>query len=108
MMLESVTCIYACMRKGMIHYLEVDEFEGETLHKPTTRRTKLPMTLGLLTDYLLKTCPLITVLDVNCFDTVDEGLAFFTAQSAFYPEFARLCEERVRAYYAELDEDPEH
>lgn len=107
-MLESVTCIYACMRKGMIHYREVDEFEGETLHKPTTRRTKLPMTLGLLTEYILKTCPLITVLDLNCFDTVDEGLAFFTAEAAFYPEIARLCEERVRAYYAELDDDPVH
>jgi hypothetical protein len=30
------------------------------------------------------------VLDVNCFDTVEEGLAFFFAESDFYPEFARL------------------
>jgi hypothetical protein len=40
-----VTCVYACMRKGMIHYRVVDEYEGETLNKPTTRRTKPPMTL---------------------------------------------------------------
>ena len=63
------------------------------------------MTLGHLTDYFLKTWPLITVLDVNCFGTVDEGHAFFTAESDFYPEFARLCEVRVRACYGRTSHD---
>lgn len=89
-MLESVTCIYACMRKGMIHYRVVDEYEGETLHKPTTRRTKLPMTLGQLTDYVLTTCPLIAVLGVNGFDTVEEASPSSPLNSTSIPN-SRSC-----------------
>ena len=111
---RDVTCVYACRAKDEIHYKVVDEYEGDTLTGQTKRSSKLPLTLGELTDFFLGVWDLIGVLDMNFAHNgypPEEVRAFFEASSEFYPDFGKLVEQRVEAWLqqkrAEFDEHPE-
>jgi hypothetical protein len=98
-----VTCVYARPDGGAIRYRVVDEYEGETLQGTTAVRTERPMTLGELADFFLGAWPLIDVLERNFERDLDASLDFFSAESEFYPDFDRLCRERVIEHFLELD-----
>jgi hypothetical protein len=95
-----VTCAYARPHRGVIRYRVVDEYDGETLSGPASAKTSEPMTLRAFADFFLKAWSLIGVLRMNYPDDVDGALGFFRAESDFYPDFDRLCRQRVRKRYA--------
>jgi hypothetical protein len=109
---RDVTCVYACRAKDEIHYKVIDEYDGDTLTGEATCSSKLPLTLGELTDFFLGAWDLIGVLDSN-FESdrypPEEVRAFFEATSEFYPDLERLIEQRVEIWLqeqrSELDED---
>ena len=96
-----VTCVYARPDDGAIHYRVVDEYGGDTLQGKTEVRTDKPMTLGEFTDFFLGAWPLIDVLVMNFDDDLEGSLDFFSAQSEFYPDFDRLCRQRVIEHFPE-------
>ena len=107
-----MTCVYACRAKDEIHYKVIDEYDGDTLTGEATCSSKLPLTLGELTDFFLGAWDLIGVLDMN-FESdrypPEEVRAFFEATSEFYPDLEKLIEQRVEIWLqeqrSELDED---
>ena len=95
-----VTCVYARPDEGVIHYRVVDEYGGDTLQGPSDAQTDKPMALGKFADFFLRAWPLIDVLEMN-FEGDEEGaMDFFSADSDFYPEFDRLCRQRMHAHFA--------
>ena len=98
--LSDVTSAYARMGRGYIHYRVVDEYGGDTLNARRTARRKKPMTLGEFTDFFLTAWPLLDVLAMNYDGDLERKLAFFTAQSDFYPDFDAVCREKVLARFA--------
>lgn len=100
-----VTCVYACPEAGGIRYRVVDEYEAETLQGITEARTDQPMTLGEFADFFLAAWPLIEVLEMNFETDLDASLGFFSAESEFYPDFDRLCRQRVIAHFPEPEDD---
>lgn len=96
-----VTSVYARPAKGAIRYRVVDEYEGGTLQGRTTARTNAPMTLRELADFFLAAWPLMDVLEMNFGADRAKSLAFFVAQSDFYPDLDRLCRERVMERFPE-------
>jgi hypothetical protein len=104
-----VTCVYACPEAGGIRYRVVDEYDGETLQGITEARTDQPMTLGEFADFFLAAWPLIEVLEMNFETDLHASLGFFSAESEFYPDFDRLCRQRVIEHFpgAEDDNDAE-
>ena len=95
-----VTCIYARSDNGMIRYRVVDEYDGETLEGPTETTSTQPLTLGELVEFLLQAWPLMDVLEMNFEDDRRAAVAFFEAESAFYPALQALLMQRVRQHYA--------
>jgi hypothetical protein len=79
-----------------------------------TCSSKLPLTLGELTDFFLGAWDLIGVLDMN-FESdrypPEQVRAFFEASSEFYPDLVKLVEQRMESWLqekrAEFDEDAE-
>lgn len=102
-----VTCVYAKPAGGAILYRVVDEYDGDTLVGSATARTSRPMTLGEFADFFLAAWPLIDVLKMNFGDDLDASLDFFTAASEFYPDFDRLCRQRVIEHFPPPDEPEE-
>jgi hypothetical protein len=98
-----VTCIYASMDEGMIHYKVVDEYGGETLNSPTTTESPQPLTLSELCDFFFTVWPFLDVLEMNFEDDLDGALNFFTVDSNFYPKFSDLCSELVIDHYSNSD-----
>ena len=98
---SDVTSVYAKPHLGAIRYRVVDEYDGDTLDGPAKAKTKEPMTLGEFAEFFLKAWSLIRVLRMNYPDDVEGALGFFRAESDFYPDFDRLCRQRVRERYAE-------
>jgi hypothetical protein len=99
-----VTSVYARAEGGAIHYRVVDENGGDTLQGETEARTDKPMTLGEFTDFFLEASPLMDVLEMNFEGDLEASLEFFTADSAFYPDFDRLCRRRVEERLGEVEE----
>lgn len=100
-----VTCVYARPDGGTIHYRVVDEYGGETLEGTTVARTEKPMTLGEFAGFFLGAWPLMDVLEMNFQGDLDASLDFFTAESGFYPDFDRLCRQRVIEHFPEPQEE---
>lgn len=100
-----VTCVYARPDGGAIHYRVVDEYGGETLQGTTETQTDKPMTLGEFADFFLGAWPLIDVLEMNFEDDLDRSLDFFSAESEFYPDFDRLCRQRVIEHFQASEEE---
>jgi hypothetical protein len=90
-----VACLFARQDKGQIQYRVVDEYGGDTLTGPSEMTSDKPLTLGEMADFLLGAWSLIEVLEMNFEGDLDPALRFFTAKSEFYPEFDRLCRQRV-------------
>jgi hypothetical protein len=100
-----VTCVYARPDEGAIHYRVVDEYGDDTLQGTTEARTDVPMTLGEFADFFLGAWPLIDVLEMNFENDRVASLDFFSAESEFYPDFDRLCRQRVIEHFPEAEED---
>jgi hypothetical protein len=96
---QDVTSVYARQGKKRIHYRVVDEYEGSSLAEKTTRSSALPITLGQLTDFFLKTWNLMEVLHYNFEDdgySSDEIKGFVVdASSSFYADFGKAIEARI-------------
>ena len=94
-----VTCIYARISAGLIHYRVVDEYDGDTLDGDPTLTSLKPLSLKELVDFFLRTWDLITCLDVNFADhghPRERVKGFITdASSSFYAEFGKLVDARV-------------
>jgi hypothetical protein len=99
-----VTCVYARPDEGAIHYRVVDEYGGDTLQGTAETRTDRPMTLGDFADFFLGAWPLIDVLEMNFENDRAASLEFFSAKSEFYPDFDRLCRQRVIEHFPEPEE----
>jgi hypothetical protein len=95
-----VTSVYARPDDGAIHYRVVDEYAGDSLQGETSARTDKPMTLGEFAEFFLRAWPLIEVLESNFEDDLERSLDFFSADSEFYPDFDRLCRQRVVKHFA--------
>lgn len=100
-----VMCVYARPDGGAIRYRVVDEYEGMTLQGTTETRTEKPMTLGELADFFLGACALIDLLEVNFGNDRAASLGFFSAKSEFYPDFDRLCRQRVIEHFPEPEKE---
>jgi hypothetical protein len=101
---QDVTSVYARRGKKRINYRVVDEYEGGSLAEKTTCSSALPMTLGQLTDFFLKTWDLIEVLHYN-FEgegySSDEIKGFVVdASSSFYADFGKAIDARIDKWLA--------
>ena len=100
-----VTSVYARTEDGTIHYRVVDEYGGNTLQGRAETQTTEPMTLGEIARFFMKAWPLISLLEMNFEDDVESALGFFSADSDFYPDLDRLCEQRVRKHFCKRKAD---
>lgn len=90
-----VTCLYARPVGDRILYRMADEYEGSTLEKPTTRTSNKPLTMGQMISFFLKSWNLFECLEFNYEDDTDRQLAFFNAESEYYPYFDATLREMV-------------
>ena len=100
--LRDVRCVVARHYKDKIYYRVIDDENDLVYGAQITRSSKLPLTLGALTDYLLGAWDLFEVLKHNFAKKKgyppDNVLAFFETSSDFYPEFGKLIKERVEEW----------
>lgn len=90
-----VTCLYARPVGDRIVYRMADEYEGSTLENPTTRTSTKPLTMGQMISFFLKSWNLFECLECNYEDDPDSQLAFFSAESEYYPYFDETLREMV-------------
>ena len=113
-----VTSVRACLDGDRIAYRVVDEYDGDTLTGRNARTSDRPLTQGELVEFFDGAWSILDVLDYNYGEDgydEDEMLAFVRPSSEFYPEFGRLCYERIKdwgqakrkALGIEVDEDEE-
>ena len=88
-----------------ILYRVVDEYEGDTLTGPSEMTSDKALTVGEMADFFLEAWSLIDVLEMNFEGDVKSALGFFTAKSEFYPDFDRLCRQRVAAAFPEPERE---
>jgi hypothetical protein len=91
-----VTSVYARPSGAGIAYRVVDEYEGDTLGAHRTRTSARPLTMGELIDFFLGAWDLHAVLAMNFEHDVRGMLAFFRAESCFYPCLDQALRERVK------------
>ena len=105
---QDVTCVYARRTKSRIHYRVVDEYEGDTLSRPTRTSTR-PLTLEQLVNFFLSSWDLLECLDANFAGhgyPRDEVHGFIVdADSSFYAQFEGLVRQRVDAWLDEKEAD---
>ncbi len=94
-----VTALLARAERGKIRYRIVDEYEGETLNSPTRKTSDKPLSLGEMANFFLAAWSLVDVLRMNFDEDLESALGFFTAKSAFYPDFDDLCRWRAVKEY---------
>ena len=99
-----VTSVYARRGEGGIHYRVVDEYDGDTLTAVTERTSVQPLTLEELYQFFVEGWPFMGVLEMNYEDDLNGMLAFFSGDSAFYPQFDALLRQRVEALYTAPEE----
>ena len=90
-----VTCLYARQQEGRIRYRVVDEYDGDTLTGPTETISNSPLSLTEMCEFFLGAWSLVEVLEMNFEGDLEPALGFFAAKSKFYPDFDRLCRQRV-------------
>jgi hypothetical protein len=87
--------------KNKIYYRVIDN-ENDFVYGPQiTRSSKLPLTLGALTNYLLGAFDLFKVLENTLAKegyALDKVRGSFEASSEFYPEFEKLIDQRVEKW----------
>ncbi|MBI5363115.1 MAG: hypothetical protein HZA53_08040 [Planctomycetes bacterium] len=97
---QDVTCVYARPGKRCIEYRVVDEYDSEFMSGPTTRRSRRPLTLKQLVEFLNDAWPFEVLVRANFLDEgerdIDAMLAFFVSvESEFYPQFDALYRQRL-------------
>jgi hypothetical protein len=98
---SDVTVVHARRCRHRIHYRVADEYQGDTLHKPSRRTSNRPLTMDALLDFFLGSWNLYAGLEANFSDGDIEGmLGFFQAESEFYPCLDEALRRRVRARFA--------
>jgi hypothetical protein len=97
---SDVTSVYAKAGKDRIRYRVVDEYNGDTLSEKRTRRSKRPLSLGELIEFLLGAWPLQEVLEMNELDR-DGAQDFTRPSSEVYPQFEAAVRARIAGWYAE-------
>ncbi|MEY4242393.1 MAG: hypothetical protein RJA14_2089 [Pseudomonadota bacterium] len=105
---QDVTCVYAFQGRGRLRYRVVDEYDGDCLQGSVRRTSSLPLRLGELTDFLLGAWDLFQVLEMNFsggVSSLEDALAFFRGESAFYPDFDALLRSRVKAWWTETRDE---
>ena len=90
-----VTCLYARPVGGRILYRMADEYEGSTLGKTSTRTSTKPLTMGQMIRFFLKSWNLFECLDCNYEADTNRQLAFFNAESEYYPYFDATLRDMV-------------
>ncbi|MCZ2109525.1 MAG: hypothetical protein LC118_08150 [Dehalococcoidia bacterium] len=73
---------------------------------PEEGRSDLTLDKQILQE-VLSAWPLLDMLEMNFDNDVDGSLDFFTAESEFYPDFDRLCRQRVIEHFPEAEEEDE-
>ena len=99
-----VTSVYARRGEGCIHYRVVDEYGGDTLTGSAERTSEKQLTLDELYKFFVGAWPFMDVLEMNYEDDLNGMLAFFSGDSAFYPEFDALLRREVETRYAVAEE----
>jgi hypothetical protein len=94
---SDVTSVYARQVGTAIHYRVVDEYGGETLSGAAERESIASLTLGELEEFFTTAWPLLEVLESNFDADLESMLAFFKADSTFYPDLDALLRQRVIA-----------
>lgn len=104
-----VTSVFARLEEGTIHYRVVDEYGGDMLRGAAQAESARPLSLRELVAFFLHAWPLVDVLESNFETDLDEALAFFRAESDFYPDLDRFVRAQVCEHYEALvaDEDSE-
>jgi hypothetical protein len=105
---NDVTSLLAKQDEGRIQYWVVDEYDGETLTGPVEMTCDKPLTLGEMADFFLDAWNLIEVLKMNFEGNQEASLDFFIAKSKFYPDFDRLCRQRVMEAIPERDKEEDY
>ena len=98
---QDVTSVYASRSGDQILLRVVDEYEGDTLERPSEKRTTDPLTLQELFGFFLGAWDLLGILDMNFGDDghpPEEVMAFFCGSSQFYQEFDALLRQRVKEW----------
>lgn len=91
-----VTAVYArSTEDGWIEYRVVDEYGGDDLPEPSTARRPEPMTLGGFAEFFLSASSLVSTLEGNYDDDLEQALGFFTVESDFYPGLERAFMNKV-------------
>jgi hypothetical protein len=106
---QDVACIYASQGRGRIRYRVVDEYEDDNIQGRGRRTSLRPLTLGEVTDLILDAWDLIPLLEFKANDdgrSLEDILAFFRGESAFYPDFDALLRARVEAWWATREVNP--
>lgn len=73
----------------------VDEYGGDDLPEPSTARRPEPMTLGGFAEFFLSASSLVSTLEGNYDDDLEQALGFFTVESDFYPGLERAFMNKV-------------
>lgn len=81
---------------GWIRYKVVDEYGDEESLASSTALRPEPMSLGEFADFFLNACGLVATLEDNFGDDPKQALAFFAAESDFYPGLDRVCRVKIR------------
>jgi hypothetical protein len=103
---SDVTSVYAKAGKDRIRYRVVDEYNGDTLSEKRTRRSKRPLSLGELIEFLLAAWPLQEVLEMNELDR-DGAQDFTRPSSEVYPQFEAAIRARIDGWCREKEDGKE-
>jgi hypothetical protein len=100
---QDVACVYASQGRGRIRYRVVDEYQDDNIQGRGRRTSLRPLTLGEVTDLILDAWDLIPLLEFRASDggrSLEDNLAWFSGESAFYTDFDALLRARVEAWWA--------
>ena len=102
-----VVCLYARPVGRRIAYRMADEYEGSTLEGKSTRTSLRPLTMGELMAFFLASWNLFICLDWNYENDLKGKLAFFSAESEYYPFFEDALREQVVQREQQLYKEPQ-
>jgi hypothetical protein len=106
---QDVACVYASQGRGRIRYRVVDEYGDDDIQGRGRRTSLRPLTLGEVTDLILDAWDLIPLLEFRASDggrSLEDNLAWFSGESAFYPDFDALLQARVEAWWVTREVKP--
>jgi ankyrin repeat protein len=103
-----VDSIRARVGAGRILYRYLDEYDGETTTRKTSRTSVRPLTLQGLLDFIFTAKHFFEVLEWNFPGELEERLNFFKGESEFYPQFHdALVEKTIEDFFSKYGSDDE-